>query len=418
MVSLLVVFLDLSFLSSQGENTNMPLTNTNIINAKATGTVQKLTDGEGLYLYISPSGGKLWQMAYRFNGKQKTLSFGKYPAVSLQDARMRRAEAKEQLAKGIDPGAQKKEAKIAAKTAQKEAENIFETIAREWYVSYSPSLTEKHALKLMRYLEKDYFPAIGKIPVTELEPMRILDVIRPVEAKGRINTAHRLSNLASQVLAYAQITGRVKYNIASGLTRALRPDRAQSYASITDPNGIGVLLRQIDEYKGHFSVVYFLKILPYVFTRPSELRLAEWSEFNFEEAMWRIPAKRMKMRREHSVPLSPQVIVMLHELKEFSGEGKYLFPSVRAKTTVLSDVGPLAALRNLGYTKEQMTLHGFRAMASTRLNEMPGVRPDVIEAQLAHKEQDSVRLAYNRAEYTEERRKMMNGWAEYLDGLR
>ena len=395
----------------------MPLTDTNIRNAKATNTVQKLSDGEGLYLHIAPTGSKLWRMAYRFDGKQKTLSFGKYPAVSLQEARRRRAEAKELLAAGSDPGEQKKVDKKTARLAEKEAESTFEAIAREWYSSYSPSLTEKHALKLMRYLEKDYFPAIGKIPVTELEPMHILDVIRPVEAKGRTNTAHRLANLASQVLAFAQITGRTKYNIASGLTRALRPDRAQSYSTITDPKGIGQLLREIDAYQGFPSIVFFLKILPYVFTRPSELRLAEWAEFDFEACMWRIPAKRMKMRREHSVPLSRQVIVLLEELKEFSGGGTCLFPSARAKTTVLSDVGPLAALRRIGYTKDEMCLHGFRAMASTRLNEM-GYRADVIEAQLAHKEQDGVRLAYNRAEYTEERRKLMQEWAEYLDRLK
>lgn len=395
----------------------MPLTDTNIRNAKPTGKLQKLTDGEGLQLHISPTGGKLWRMAYRFGGKQKTLSFGQYPAVSLQEARRRRAEAKEQLAAGLDPGEQKKEAKTAAKAAKKEAENTFETIAREWYASYSPSLTEKHALKLLRYLEKDYFPVIGGTPVTELEPMHILEIIRPVEAKGRTNTAHRLANLASQVLAYAQITGRTKYNAAFGLTKALRPDRPQSYATITDPKGIGVLLRQIDAYEGHFSTRFLLKILPYVFTRPSELRLAEWTEFDFEAAMWTIPAKRMKMRREHKVPLSRQVIALLHELKEFSGDGKFLFPSVRAKTTTLSDVGPLAALRNLGYDKDQMTLHGFRAMASTRLNEM-GFRADVIEAQLAHKEQDGVRLAYNRAEYMDERRKLMQEWADYLTGLK
>lgn len=395
----------------------MPLTDTNIRNAKATGKVQKLTDGEGLYLHISPSGGKLWRMAYRVDGRQKTLSLGQYPAVSLQDARKRRAEAKALLAAGIDPGEQKKEAKAAAKIAHKEAKNTFEAIAREWYASYAATLTERHSLKLLRYLEKNYFPAIGNIAVTELEPMHILDVIRPVEAKGRINTAHRLANLASQVLAFAQITGRTKYNIAFGLTRALRPDRPNSYAAITAPKAIGQLLRDIDEYPGNPSIRFFLKILPYVFTRPSELRLAQWEEFNFDEAMWKIPAVRMKMRREHSVPLSRQVIALLNELKEFSGNGKYLFPSVRAKTATLSDVGPLAALRNIGYGTDKMTLHGFRAMASTRLNEM-GYRADVIEAQLAHKEQDGVRLAYNRAEYTEERRKLMQEWADYLDKLR
>ncbi len=395
----------------------MPLSDTSIRNAKATDKVQKLSDGEGLYLHISPTGGKLWHMAYRFDGKQKTLSFGKYPAVSLQEARKRRAEAKEQLAAGLDPGKLKQEAKTAAKTAKKEAENTFEAIAREWYASYSPSLTEKHALKLLRYLENNYFPAIGSIAVTELEPMHILDVIRPVEAKGNTNTAHRLANLASQVLAYAQITGRTKYNVAFGLTKALRPDRPQSYATITDPKAIGQLLREIDEYPGHPSITFYLKMLPYVFTRPSELRLAQWSEFDFDNGIWTIPASRMKMRREHMVPLSRQVIALLNELKQFSGDGKYLFPGVRAKNAVLSDVGPLVALRRLGYTKEEMCLHGFRAMASTRLNEM-GYRADVIEAQLAHKEPDGVRLAYNRAEYTEERRKLMQEWADYLDSLK
>ncbi len=272
-------------------------------------------------------------------------------------------------------------------------------------------------MKLKRYLEKDFFPAIGTMPVTDLEPMHILDIIRPVEAKGRTNTAHRLANLASQVLAYAQITGRTKYNLAAGLTRALRPDRPQSYPTITEPKAIGRLLREIDEYQGHPSIVFFLKLLPYVFTRPSELRLAQWEEFDFERAMWRIPAKRMKMRREHTVPLSRQVVALLGELKEFSGDGSFLFPSVRAKTTVLSDVGPLAALRRIGYTKDEMCLHDFRAMASTRLNEM-GYRADVIEAQLAHKEQDGVRLAYNRAEYNEERKTLMQEWADYLDSLR
>ena len=186
----------------------------------------------------------------------------------------------------------------------------------------SPSLTEKHALKLMRYLEKDYFPAIGSIPVTEIEPMHVLDVLRPIEAKGRTHTAHRLANLASQVMAYAQLTGRTKYNVAFGLTKALRPDRSQSFATISDPKGIGRLLREIDEYKGHPSIIFYLKILPYVFTRPSELRLAEWSEFNFNDALWRIPASRMKMRREYSVPLSRQVIGLLEELKQFSGDAR------------------------------------------------------------------------------------------------
>jgi integrase len=391
--------------------------NTNIRNAKPSAKVQKLSDGEGLYLHIAPTGGKLWRLAYRFDGKQKTLSFGKYPAVSLQDARKRRMEAKELLAANIDPGQKKKEVKAAAIAAKKEAENTFEAVAREWHGYYSPSLTPKHALKLMRYLEQFFFPAFGPVPIADVEPSHILGAIRPIEGKGKLNTSHRLANLASQVLGYAVITGRIKYNVAVGLSRALTPEKRENYPTLKEPKAIGRLLREIDEYQGFPSITFYLKILPYVFVRPSELRLAEWEEFNFDDVLWRIPTKRMKMRREHIIPLAPQVVALLHELRLFSGDGQYLFPSVRAKTTTLSDAGPLAALRRIGYTQDQMCLHGFRAMASTRLNEM-GFRADVIEAQLAHKEPDGVRLAYNRAEYTEERKKLMRTWADYLDGLR
>lgn len=395
----------------------MPLTDTNIRNIKPAAKVQKLFDGGGLYLHIAVTGSKLWRMAYRFDGKQKLLSFGAYPAVSLKQVRELRDEAKELLAVGVDPGVHKKEVKAAALAAQKEIENTFETVSREWFTSYSPSLTEKHASKLHRYLETILFPALGHKSVAALEPADILAVIRPTESLGHICTAHKLMQLCNQVLHFAQITGRIKYNIASGLTEALQPLRHQNQAAITDPKAIGQLLCDIDAYAGFPSIVFFLKILPYVFTRPSELRLAEWHEIDFDEAMWVIPAKRMKLRREHVVPLSTQVVALMQELHGFSGDGQYLFPSARAKSATLSDAGPLAALRRIGYTKDEMCLHGFRAMASTRLNEL-GYRPDVIEAQLAHKEPDAVRLAYNRAEYMAERIKLMQQWADYLDKLR
>lgn len=395
----------------------MPLSDTSIRNAKAQTKPLKLFDGGGLFLLVTPAGGKWWRLKYRYGGKEKLLSLGVYPDVGLKDARRRRDDARGLLADGIDPGEQRKEIKAAAVAEQKEKENTFEAVAREWYASYTPALTPKHSAKLMRYLETILFPAFGGKSVAVLEPSVFVDAIRPTEAKGHITTAHKLMQLCSQVMEFAHLTGKVRYNPATGLSRALQPLRHQNLAAVTEPAAIGQLLRDIDAYEGFPSIVSYLKILPYVFTRPSELRLAEWREFNIDDAMWRIPASRMKMRREHTVPLSSQVLRLLEELREFSGSGRYLFPSAKTKATTISDAGPLAALRRMGYQKHEMTPHGFRAMASTRLNEL-GFRADVIEAQLAHREPDAVRLAYNRAEYTDERRKLMQSWSDYLDELR
>lgn len=396
----------------------MALTDTGIRNLKATGKVQKLSDGGGLYLHVTPTGSKLWRMAYRFAAKQKTLSFGAYPAVSLQMARKWREETKTKLAQGIDPGAEKQEAKAALIAQERELHDTFKNVANEWFASYGPSLTPKHAEKLRGYLDKRLFPIIGDKSVTSIEPQDILEALREPLRRGHIETAHKQLNLCGQVMRYAKRTGRVKYNVAEDLSGALPPVKVKNLAAITDPKEITQLLRDIDTYEGlHIPVHYCLKILPYVFTRPSELRLAEWAEFNFEDALWRIPAKRMKMRRDHAVPLASQVVGLLRELQRYTGDGKFLFPSIRANSAPISDAAPLAALRKMGYLKDKMCLHGFRSMASTRLNEM-GYRPDVIEAQLAHKESDAVRLAYNRAEYMDERRRMMQGWANYLDKLR
>ena len=399
------------------EDTNMKFTDTALRALKPTGKVQKLSDGGGLYLHVTPTGSRLWRMAYRFAGKQKLLSFGAYPAISLRDARKLREEAKEQLAKGIDPGAEKRQAKEAVLAQKREERDTFEFVAREWFAKYEPTLSAKHAQKLRRYLENTLFPVLGGKPVTQLEPSDFLQVVQPSERLGHHETAHKLMRLCGQVTRYARITGRVKYDVAAGLTEALAPVQTTHFAAVTVPDGIGLLLRDIDAYVGYTSVVYCLKILPYVFTRPSELRLARWSEFDLKNAIWSIPASRMKMRREHVVPLAKQVLTLLKELHVYTGNGELLFPSTRALTTPISDAAPLAALRRMGYGKDTMTLHGFRAMASTRLNEL-GFRADVIEAQLAHKEPDTVRLAYNRAEYMEERRTLMQSWADYLDGLR
>ena len=395
----------------------MKLTDTALRALKPTGKVQKLSDGGGLYLHVTPTGSRLWRMAYRFTGKQKLLSFGAYPTVSLRDARKLREEAKEQLAKGIDPGAEKRQAKEAVLAQKREERDTFEFVAREWFAKYEPTLSNKHAQKLRRYLESTLFPVLGGKPISQLEPSDFLQVVQPSERLGHHETAHKLMRLCGQVTRYARITGRIKYDVAAGLTEALAPVQTTHFAAVTVPDDIGLLLRDIDAYVGYTSVVYCLKILPYVFTRPSELRLAHWSEFDLKNAIWSIPASRMKMRREHVVPLAKQVLSIIKELHVYTGNGELLFPSARALTTPISDAAPLAALRRMGYGKETMTLHGFRAMASTRLNEL-GFRADVIEAQLAHKEPDTVRLAYNRAEYMEERRTLMQSWADYLDELR
>ena len=395
----------------------MKLSDASVRTARANGKVQKLSDGGGLYLHVTEKGSKLWRMAYRFEGKQKLLSFGAYPAVSLKDARQRRDAARELLAKGIDPGEEKKQAREAKLAQEREERDTFEHVAREWFAKHGPTLSEKHAQKLQRYLENILFPALGAKPVTQLEPADFLRVVEPSERLGHNETAHKLMRLCGQVTRYARITGRVKYDVAAGLTEALTPVKRTHFAAVILPDDIGQLLRDIDAYVGYTSVVYCLKILPHVFTRPSELRLAHWNEFDFKKATWVIPASRMKMRREHVGPLSRQVLALLNELYAFTGNGDLVFPSARARVAPISDAAPLAALRRMGYGKDTMTLHGFRAMASTRLNEL-GFRSDVIEAQLAHKEPDTVRLAYNRAEYMEERRQLMQRWSDYLDELR
>ncbi len=395
----------------------MPLFDTTLRNTRAGEKPQKLSDGGGLYLLVKTSGKKFWHMAYRFDGKQKLLSFGQYPEVSLSDAREARRKARELLAKGIDPGQVKKEAKQAKKVEEQIACSTFQKVATEWFQKYELKLSEKHAAKLRRYLETKIFPLIGQKPVAALTPQDFLNVVSEAERLGHNETAHKIMHLCSQVMRYARITGLVQYDTAGGLTAALTSVQRTHYAAITEPKEIGILLRDIDAYEGYTPVYYFLKILPYVFTRPSELRLARWEEFDFDKALWKIPSTRMKMRREHTVPLSSQVIRLLNELRTYTGGGELLFPSPRANSAAITDAAPMAALRRMGYSKEKMTLHGFRAMASTRLNEM-NFRPDTIEAQLAHKCADEVRLAYNRADYMAERKDLVQKWADYLDELR
>ncbi|MCD7984351.1 MAG: integrase arm-type DNA-binding domain-containing protein [Desulfovibrio sp.] len=392
----------------------MPLTDTHIRNIRSTGKPKKHFDGGGLFLFVTPSGSKLWRMAYRFEQKSKLLSFGEYPTISLKDARERREEAKRLLAKGIDPNAQKREAKAAQLS---EVNDTFRNIALEWHENRTAEFSDKHRGTIMYRLETYLFPAIGKAHIAKLEPQDILALIRPIEQKGLFETSRRLLQIVSQVFRYAVITGRAKHNVAADLRGALRPRKVTHRAAVTEPGKVGQLLRDIDNYDGYFPIICALRLAPLVFVRPTELRAAEWSEFDLKAGEWRIPAERMKMKQMHIVPLSEQAVQILEELYPYSGSGKYLFPSIRTETRPISDATLLNALRRMGYAKHEMCTHGFRSIASTLLNEL-GYNRDWIERQLAHGERDEVRAAYNYAGYLPERRRMMQEWADYLSGLR
>lgn len=392
----------------------MKLTDRAIVNLKTTGKIHKHFDGGGLYIHVSPTGGKLWRLFYRFDGKDKLLSFGAYPAVSLKMARERRDEAKALLARGIDPAEHKKQIKKAEVAI---TEHTFKAIAIEWHTKFRSHWTPKHSGNIMNRLEKLIFPHIGDKAITLLKPGDILSIIRPIEARGALETAHRVMQICGKVLRYAVATERAERDITSDLRGAIPPRKEKHHATITNPREVGKLLRAIDTYEGQFSVSCAMKLAPLTFVRPGELRGAEWAEFDFNTAEWRIPAERMKMREQHIVPLARQALEILYELHKATGNGKYLFPSVRTDTRPMSNNTVNAALRRLGYGKEEMTGHGFRSMASTLLNEQ-GWNPDAVERQLAHAERNKVRAAYNFAEFLPERRKMMQAWADYLDELR
>lgn len=394
----------------------MALTDTAIRSAKPQDKPGKLFDGGGLFLLVTPNGGKWWRLKYRFGGKEKLLSLGVYPAISLKEARKRREEAKEQIALGIDPGANRKAIKEAVRA---EVNNSFEIVGREWHGKQKDSWVKSHGDKILARFVNDIFPIIGKKPVNAVTAPELLEALRRIESRGAVETAHRTLQNCSQVFRYAIATGRAERDPAADLRGALGPIKHTGFASITDTTAIGALLRDMDAYQGNMVVRLALRMAPYVFVRPGELRRAEWAEINLDakEPEWRIPAARMKMRKLHIVPLARQVVEILQDLQQYTGQSRYLFPSMRANSAPISDVTLLAALRRMGYDKESMTVHGFRSMASTLLNEL-GYNRDWIERQLAHGEKNSVRAAYNYAEYLPERRRMMQEWADYLDALK
>ena len=375
----------------------------------------KHTDGGGMYLLVSKTG-KYWRMNYRFAGKRKTLALGVYPAVSLAKARQGRDKARELLAQGTDPSAAKREDQQATAAA---AANTFEAVAREWLAKTEPERAAITQLKVSTWLEKDAFPFIGNMPISTIKPRDVLDrVVRKVEARGAIDTAHRLKQLCGQVFRYAVATGSAERDVTQDLKGALTTTTTKHFAAITEPKQTGDLMRSIAAYTGHPCTLAALKLSALVFVRPGELRTAEWAEIDLEAAEWRIPASKMKMRVDHLVPLSVQAVDILRSVQPITGHGQYVFPSLRTGERPMSENTINAALRGMGYAKEVHSAHGFRAMARTIMDEVLGERVDLIEHQLAHTVKDANGRAYNRTAHLPARRVMMQTWADYLDKLR
>ncbi|MCR5563313.1 MAG: integrase arm-type DNA-binding domain-containing protein [Desulfovibrio sp.] len=393
------------------------LTDTRIRQLRPNGKVQKVSDGGGLYVQVAPTGTKSWRMGYRFEGRQKTLTIGQYPDVSLADARLAREQARKLLAQGVDPAAKKQEEKSVGKGDEADG-RTFEMTAMEWYERKRVEFAPSHARDVLLRLRKHLFPFIGSIPIAELRPRDILRAARAVEETGCLYTARLIASMAARVCAYAQVCEYTDINAGAGLTSVLTMPVEKHRAAVVKPDEFGKVLASLDDYAGHHSVRYALKLLPYVFLRSSELRRGRWEEVDFASATWTIPPERMKMRREHVVPLARQVVGLLHELRELDNGGELMFPSPNSRSQPISDMGLLVALRRLGYSREEICVHGFRSSASTMLNAMGKFSPDIIEAQLAHADKDKVRAAYNRNDYLEQRREMMQEWADYVDDLR
>lgn len=391
----------------------MPLTNTAVQNAKPGDKAKKLFDERGLYLEVSPTGGKWWRLKYRFAGKEKRLSLGVYPDVSLKDARDRRDAARKLLANGVDPSENRK----ATKASQADqAANSFEVVAREWYAKQSPAWAETHSEKTLRLLERDIFPWIGGRPIAEIAAPELLKMLRRIEGRGAVDTSHRALGTCGQIFRYGVATGRCERDIAADLRGALAKVNGSHFAATTDPERLAAILRTIDGYQGTLTVACALRLVPLVFVRPGELRRAEWSAIDLDKAQWEYTVTKTKT--PHIVPLSRQAVEILRELHPLTGRGQFVFPGARSKKRPMSDNAINAAMRRLEIGKEEMSGHGFRAVARTILDEILGVRVDYIEHQLAHAVKDPNGRAYNRTSHLSERRKMMQQWADYLNKLK
>jgi integrase len=392
-----------------------PLSDIQVNKAKPKGKNYKLNDGFGLYLLVTPTGGKLWRFDYRFDDKRKVLALGAYPAITLADARERREDARKLLANDVDPGQVKKAQKLAGKDIR---ENTFEVVAREWHEKFFGQWSPSHAERTMERLKRDVFPWLGEKPISEIKPPDILAILRRVESRGALETAHRIRTICGQVLRYAVATGRAERDSAADLRGALPPVREKHHAALIEPKEVAELLRAIDGLKGTYVTKCALKLAYLLFVRPGELRQMEWSEVDLDNAQWNIPGEKMKMKQPHIVPLAKQSLDILRDLQPLTGRGRYVFPCHRSPMRPMSNNAVNAALRRMGYDKDTMTGHGFRAMARTILDEVLHVRPDYIEHQLAHAVRDPNGRAYNRTAHLIERRKMMQTWADYLDGLK
>jgi len=391
----------------------MALTDTAIRNAKPAAKPHRMFDGGGLYLEVSIQGTKLWRLKYRVGGKEKRLAFGRYPEVPLAGARKAREAARALLAQGLDPSEERK----ARRAAQIEgAANSFEVVSREWFSKHAPTWAASHAEKIIKRLENDVFPWVGSRPIGELGAPEILKVLRRIEGRGALDTAHRAHQNCGQIFRYAVATGRAVRDPSADLRGALPPAKHEHFASITDPLKVGELLRAIDAFQGTFVVQCALRLAPLLFVRPGELRKATWTDFDLETAQWQYVASKTKT--EHIVPLASQAVAILSDLHNLTGGRDHVFPG-RDPKKPMSEAAVNAALRRMGYdTKTEITGHGFRAMARTILEEQLNIPPAIVELQLAHAVRDPLGRAYNRTTHIAARKKMMQSWADYLDDLK
>ena len=393
-----------------------PLTDTQVKTAKSREKTYTLADGGGMYLEVSPAGSKIWRMAYRqADGKSNRLTFGAYPEVSLSEARIKRAAARKHRAEGLDPAQVRRDEKLAKSATEI---HTFEAVAREWLRKTSAERAESTQKKNISWLEKNIFPDIGNMPILAIKPTDVLNALHKIEARGAIESAHKIKQLCGQVFRFGVAAGLAERDVTADLRDALSAVPQSHYASITEPKDVAVLLRAIDTYSGHPYCMAALSLAPMVFQRPGELRSMEWAEIDIDAAEWRIPGIKMKMRNDHIVPLAKQAVELLRQVRLISGHGRYVFPSIRTDERCMSENTINAALRSLGYTKEMMTGHGFRAMARTIMDEVLEERVDLIEHQLAHAVKDPNGRAYNRTAHLPARHKMMQRWADYLEGLR
>ena len=391
----------------------MPLTDLEVRNLRPRDKAYRLTDGLGMYLEVSPAGGKYWRFKYRFAGKEKRLALGVYPEIGPKEARSRRDEARRLLANGIDPGIERKVQKAAS---VERSSNSFESVAREWFARHAPGWAASHADKIMARLENDVFPWLGGRSIAEIKAPEVLAVLRRVEARGALDTAHRVHQNCGQVFRYAVATGRAERDVSSDLRGALPAARHTHFASVTEPSEVAALLRALDGFKGTFVVQCALRLAPLLFVRPGELRTAEWAQFDLDKQQWRYTVSKTKT--EHLVPLATQATAILRDLHALTGRRQYVFPGRDVKKP-MSGAAINATLRRLGFdTKTEITGHGFRAMARTILHEQLRFPAEVIEHQLAHKVPDALGNAYNRTKFIDDRVAMMQQWADYLDKLK